>query len=94
MNNYETIFIVRPNLEQEAITAAIEKIKGVITNNGGEIVEVEDWGKKKLAYPIAKQTEGYYTLINFKSDADLPKELTRVYKITDSIIRNIIVSRD
>ena len=91
MRTYETIFVLRPTLDEEATNANIEKFKGIIEKNGGEIVEVDMWGRRKLAYPIAKLNEGFYTLINFKSESELPKELARNFRISDSVIRHIIV---
>lgn len=91
MRSYETLFILKPSLDEEGVNANIEKIKDVIVKNGGEIEEVDVWGRRKLAYPIDKVNEGVYTLINFKSDTELPKELTRIFRISDSVIRNIIV---
>lgn len=94
MNKYETLFILNPSLEEEALNANIEKFKGVIENGGGEIENVDLWGKRKLAYEIKKVGEGFYVLINFKSDAQLPKELDRVFRITDGIIRHLIVNTE
>lgn len=91
MRAYETIFVLRPTLDEEAINANVEKFKGIIEKNGGEIVEVDTWGRRKLAYPINKLNEGFYTLINFKSESELPKELVRNFRISDSVIRHIIV---
>ena len=91
MNKYETIFILHPSLDEEACKANIEKFKGVIENGGGVIENVDVWGKRKLAYEINKVNEGYYTLINFNADPKLPKELDRVFRITDTVIRHMIV---
>ncbi len=91
MRKYETIFVAHPSLDEEAVKANIEKFKGVIENNGGEVENVDVWGRRKLAYEIAKVNEGTYTLINFKAGAELPKELDRVFRITDGVIRHIIV---
>lgn len=92
MNKYETLFILKSTLDEEALKAGVEKFKGVIENGGGTIDNVDAWGKRKLAYEIDKQTEGIYTLINFTADSQLPKELDRVFRITDSVVRHIIVS--
>jgi small subunit ribosomal protein S6 len=92
MRKYETIFILHPSLDEEAVKANVEKFKGVIENNGGEIENVDAWGKRKLAYEIQKVGEGFYTLINFNANPDLPKELDRVFRITDSVIRHIIIN--
>ena len=91
MRKYETIFILHPSLEEEAVKANIEKFKGVIENCGGTVENVDFWGKRKLAYEIAKVNEGYYTLINFAAGAELPSELDRIFRITDGVIRHIIV---
>jgi small subunit ribosomal protein S6 len=92
MRKYETIFILHPSLDEEAVKVNVEKFKGVIENNGGVIENIDAWGKRKLAYEIQKVGEGHYTLINFNSNPDLPKELDRVFRITDSVIRHIIIN--
>ncbi len=91
-NSYETIIILSANLEDDAITATVEKFKKLIADNG-EIESVEDWGKRKFAYPIQKQNDGHYTLINFKSSPEFTAELDRVYNITDGVLRSIIVKK-
>lgn len=75
MRNYELIYVLRPNLE-EAKTAVLDKVKGIIESSG-EVVKVDTWGTRKLAYEIEKLTEGYYVLINFKSTTEVPKEIDR-----------------
>lgn len=92
MRNYETLFILNSSLEEEAIKANIEKFKGIIENDGGVVENIDEWGKRKLAYPIKKVNEGYYTLMNFKSNPELPKELERVFRITDGILRFIVIN--
>ena len=92
MRKYETIFILQPTLDEEAVKANIEKFKGVIENGGGVIENVDFWGKRKLAYEIKKVNEGFYTLINFSADAELPKELDRIFRINDTIVRHIIIN--
>ncbi|AKN33119.1 30S ribosomal protein S6 [Clostridium carboxidivorans P7] len=91
MRKYETIFILHPSLDEEAVKANVEKFKGVIENGGGVVDNVDAWGKRKLAYEINKIGEGTYTLINFSAGPELPKELDRVFRITDTVIRHIIV---
>ena len=94
MRKYETIFVAHPSLDEEAVKALIEKFKGVIENGNGTVDNFDFWGKRKLAYEIAKVNEGYYTLINFTANPELPKELDRVFGITDGIIRHIIVKEE
>ena len=93
MNNYETIIIINSNLEEAMIKSTIEKVTDLIAKNG-KVESTEEWGKKKLAYPIKKQNEGYYVLINFNSNPDFIDELERVYGITDEIIKHIVVKKD
>ena len=90
---YETIFIVNATLTEEAIKGLVEKFTNLIAANG-EIAKVEEWGKRRMAYAIDDMSEGYYTLVEFDSKPDFPAELDRVYKITDGIIRSIIVAKE
>lgn len=94
MRKYEVVYILHPSLDEEAINARLEKFKGVIENGGGVVENVDVWGKRKLAYPIAKVNEGFYTLLNFNADTELPKELDRVFRITDGVIRHMIVNEE
>jgi small subunit ribosomal protein S6 len=94
MRKYETIFILHPSFDEEAVKANIEKFKGVIENGGGTVDNVDFWGRRKLAYEIKKVAEGFYTLINFSADPELPKELDRIFRITDGVIRHIIVKEE
>jgi small subunit ribosomal protein S6 len=94
MRNYETVFILHPSLDEEAVKAGIEKFKGVIENGGGVIENVDFWGKRKLAYEINKINEGYYTLINFNADNELPKELDRIFRINDTVVRHLIINNE
>ncbi len=93
MRKYETIFVLRPDLEEEAKNAMIEKFTGII-NSDGEVTNIDEWGKRKLAYEIEKIREGYYVLVDFVANADLPAELERNYKISDDVLRYIVVNKD
>ena len=88
-NNYEVMFIVNSTLTEEAISATVEKFQKLIAENG-EVNKVEEIGKKRLAYPIMKMSEGYYVLVEFTSNPEFPKELDRVFNITDEVIRSLI----
>lgn len=92
--SYETLFVIRPDLDEEATTAVVNKFTTLIADNGGNVENVNAWGKRRLAYPIEDFVEGYYVLVNFKSDAALPAELKRVFGITDEVIRHIVVCSD
>lgn len=93
MKNYEVLFILDPVMEDSEKNAMIERVKEII-NDGGEAGEVDIWGNRKLAYEINKKKDGFYVLIQFKANADMPKELDRRLRISDSIMRHIIVCKD
>jgi len=93
MNKYESVIIINPNLEAEAIKALIEKISNLINNNG-TVASVEEVGKKKLAYEIKKNKEGYYIIIKFEAKPELITELERVYRIADEVIKFIVVKEE
>ena len=90
MRNYELVYVVKPNSDEEVREAILNKVKEVVATDG-EIVKGDTWGTKKLAYPIAKFTEGFYVLVNFKSAVDVPKEIDRNLKINENVIRHMIV---
>ena len=87
MNKYEAMYVITPELEDEAVKGIIEKYTGIITANGGEIEKVDEWGRRRLAYPINDLNEGYYVLMNFESKPEFPAELERVMKITEGVMR-------
>jgi small subunit ribosomal protein S6 len=89
---YESILIVSCKNGDEAIAEVVGKFKKMI-ETGATLDSVEEWGKRKLAYLINKESEGYYVLFNFTCDADFPAELDRVYNITDGVLRSLIVKR-
>ena len=91
MNKYELIYIIDTAVEEAARKELIEKFNGIITANGGEVVKVEEWGKRRLAYAIDYKTEGYYVYVGFNAASELPKELTRNLQINESVIRSQIV---
>ena len=93
INKYETIFVLDSTKKEDEIMALVEKFKSLIEANG-EIESVDEWGKRRLAYPINDLTEGYYVLINFKSGTDFPAELERVYGITEGVIRDIVIKSE
>ena len=91
MNKYELIYIIDTTVEEEARKALIEKFNGIIAANGGEVVKVEEWGKRRLAYAIDYKTEGYYVYVAFNGASELPKELSRNLGINESVIRSQVV---
>ena len=93
LNSYETIFIIDATLTEEEITAAKDKFTALIAANG-TVNNIDEWGKRRLAYEINDKTEGYYVLVDFTADGEFPKELDRQYRINDSILRTIIIRKD
>ncbi len=93
MNNYELLYIISNELSDEAKESVIAKFATIITDNNGTVDSVDKWGTRKLAYPINYKNEGYYVLVNFSAPATLPAELERVMRITDSVMRFVIVKK-
>jgi small subunit ribosomal protein S6 len=91
--NYEAMYILDPAMSEEAIAALVAKFKGVVEANG-TVTEVDEWGKRRLAYPINDLMEGYYVLMTFNAAAAIPAELDRVFRITDGVMRSMIVCKD
>ena len=91
-SSYETLFVVDLQLGEEGVAALVEKFKNLIAENG-TVTEVNEWGKRRLAYPINDQNDGYYVLVNFTAAPGFPAELNRVYHITEGILRSIVVSK-
>ena len=94
MNKYELAFVVSAKIEDDARTATVEKAKEYITRAGGTVTEVEEWGKKKLAYEIQKMHEGFYYFIQFEADAQCPAEVERHVRIMDNVLRYLVVRKD
>ena len=91
--NYEAVYILDPNLGEEATAALVAKFKTLVENNG-TLAEVDEWGKRRLAYPINDLNEGYYVLMTFNAAAAIPHELDRLFRINDSVMRSLIVCKD
>ena len=94
MNHYETVFIATPVLSDVQTKELFGKFQGVITENGGQIVSSEDWGLRKLAYPIQKKTTGFYYLIEFEGEGDLVEKLETQYRRDERVIRFLTFRMD
>ena len=94
MNKYELALIVSAKIEDEARAAVVEKAKGYIERVGGVVTEVEEWGKKKLAYEIQKMSEGFYYFIQFDANPEVPAELEQNVRIMDHVLRFLVVRKD
>jgi small subunit ribosomal protein S6 len=88
---YETIFILDPTLDEHGVQKEIEKVEELITGRQGKIIKTEKWGLKKFSYPISKKTQGFYTLIYFEGNGNIPSELERFYKLNESCLRYLTV---
>jgi len=94
MRNYEIMYIVRPNLEEEGRKALIETFNNVFTNMQSEVTEIKEWGMRDLAYPIQDFTKGYYVVMNVNSTIEARNEFDRLVKISEDIIRSIVVKQE
>ena len=91
MQKYEAMVVISTKQEEEAVKGLVEKFKGLIEENG-TLSSVEEWGKKRLAYMINKETEGYYVLYTFEAKSEFPAELSRRLKITEGLLRSMIIA--
>lgn len=94
MRNYEVMYIIKPETEEEKVTALVERFKALVEERGAEVTKLDKWGKRRLAYEINKIKEGIYVLMQFKAEAAAAAELDRVMKINDDIIRHMITRED
>jgi small subunit ribosomal protein S6 len=94
MNHYETVFILTPVLSDDQVKEAVKKFRDLITAKGGEVIWEEDWGLKKLAYPIQHKKTGFYHLIEFKLDPEAVKDLDLAFRRDERVIRHLIVKLD
>jgi len=91
--DYEALYIINPQLEEEEVKSMVEKFSNLI-GTSAQLKSTDEWGKRKLAYLIDDLNEGYYILTEFSADPDFPQELERIFKITDGIIKYLIIKKD
>ena len=94
MSKYELCVVLNAKIEDEERAAVLEKIKGSITRFGGTITNVDEWGKKKLAYEVQKMTEGFYYFIQFDAETDAPREIENRVRIMENVMRFLVVKQD
>lgn len=94
MRNYEIMYIVRPNLEEAATKELIERFNKILTDNGAEVTETKEMGKKRLAYEIEDFTEGFYVLLKLNAEKQALDEFNRLSSINDNILRSLIVREE
>jgi len=91
LSKYETIFIIDPDIESEGVESIIEDIQNLVSGSGGQVIKVDRWGKKRLAYEVKGNRDGYYGLINFEADPQFIQRLGRYYGLTEQIIKYMTV---
>ena len=91
--NYEAVYILKPDLGEEGTAAMVAKFKSLVEEKA-TLTEVDEWGKRHLAYPIQDLNEGYYVLMTFSAAPEFPRELDRIFRITDGVMRSMIVCKD
>lgn len=91
MRAYECVYILDPSLEELAVKEKTDRFNEIVTSRNGKVHKVDLWGKRKLAYPIAKRFEGIYTLMKFSGDNDILAELNRIFRFDDAVLRHLIV---
>jgi small subunit ribosomal protein S6 len=94
MRKYEVMYIIRPNIEEEAKKALTERFSGILADNGAEVSEAKDWGKRRLAYEINDFRDGYYQLLKVNAEPAAVEEFSRLAKISEDIIRHIVIKEE
>lgn len=94
MRQYEVMYVLNPALEEERLKSLVERFQGIVTENGGEVTGLQEMGKRRLAYEIKKFRDGFYVLMNFKSNSEVVSEMERIMRITDDVIRYLFVKED
>ena len=94
MNRYECLYVIQPNAEEETVKSLVERFSSLIVQEDGKVENVDEWGKRRLAYPIDDFKEGYYVLMEFSAASAVPQELERNLKIVDDVIRYLTVRLD
>ena len=94
MRKYEIMYIIRPNIEDEAKKALTERFSGILTDNGAEVLEAKEWGKRRLAYEINDLRDGYYQIVKVNAEPAAVEEFSRLAKINEDIIRHIVIKEE
>lgn len=94
MRKYEIMYIIRPDVDEESKKAVVERFNNILTTNGAEITETKDWGKRRLAYEINDFRDGFYQILNVQAEPEAVQEFDRLAKISDDIIRHIVVKEE
>ena len=92
MIKYESMYILKPDMEEEKKDALVKRFSDIVEKSGGKVEKIDEWGKQRLAYPIQYINDGYYVLMTFEAEPTLPAELERNYKIADDVLRYIVIN--
>ncbi len=92
--SYELVYIVRPTVDEQSLAALSERVEKIVTANGGEITRRDDWGKRRMAYPISKFHEGFYTVLQLNLPTTAVREIERSLKLTEEVLRYLVVRLD
>lgn len=92
MIKYESMYILKPDMEEEKKDALVKRFSDIVEKSGGKVEKIDEWGKKRLAYPIQYINDGYYVLMTFEAEPTLPAELERNYKIADDVLHYIVIN--
>jgi small subunit ribosomal protein S6 len=94
LHEYEMMYILRPDMDEEAVAASMARVSGLVTTNGGEVTKSEPWGRRRLAYPIKQHRDGQYVIMQFKLDPKASTEVERLLHISEEVIRYLIIRLD
>ena len=94
MHEYELVVVINPDIVEEDVPAALERLSTAVTSRGGEVVDVQPWGRRRLAYPISRHTEGNYVVTQIKLDPERAHELEGGFAISDDILRHLLIRKD
>lgn len=94
MVNYEAVFILNPDLTQDASKAVVTQVQDLVTKNGGRVEGLQEWGKRRMAYKIKKKQDGNYVLVNFQIESDKTKKLESLLRLNDNLLRFLLINKD
>jgi small subunit ribosomal protein S6 len=94
MRNYELVMVISPDLSEDEVSSSVERVQRFVSERGGEVLKVDRWGRRRLAYPIRRFTEGHYVIAQLRLDASAVRELDRNLEVTESVLRHLVVRTD
>ncbi|GBD13333.1 30S ribosomal protein S6 [bacterium HR24] len=94
MRNYELVMVISPDLSEDEVSSSVERVQRFVSERGGEVLKVDRWGRRRLAYPIRRFTEGHYVIAQLRLDASAVRELDRNLEVAESVLRHLVVRTD